>query len=323
MSRYLIRRVIGMVPLLLGISFVVYALLNLVPGSPTDQYEFNPTIKPEDRERIMENLGLNDPWYERYFIWLSNVLQGDLGNSFVNYAPVDDAIMAALPNTLILSVTSLAFALILSVPIGIISAVKLNSFFDRAVTIISTAFFSIPSIWLGLLLIILFSVKFQEWDMPFWLPTGGVQDLRGGGGFWDRFEHLILPAFTLGVVQLAGWTRYVRSSMLEVIRQDYIRTAQAKGLRQRAVLYGHAFRNALIPLVTLVGLTIPDLFGGALIVENVFAYPGIGQLTVNSLNQSDYSIAMAAIMILAFLTVVGNLLADVLYGVMDPRVRYD
>ena len=323
MSRYLIRRLIGMIPLLLGISFVVYALLNLVPGSPTDQFEFNPNIRPEDRERIEENLGLNEPWYTRYFSWLGNILQGDLGNSFVNFAPVENSIKAALPNTLILSVTALIFALVLSVPIGILSAVKLNSFFDRAVTIISTAFFSIPSIWLGLLLIILFAVKFREWGMPFALPTGGVQDLRGGGGFWDRLEHLLLPAFTLGVVQLAGWTRYVRSSMLEVIRQDYIRTAQAKGLKERVVLMGHAFRNAMLPLVTLVGLTIPDLFGGALIVENVFAYPGIGRLTVESLNQNDYSVAMAAIMMLAFLTVVGNLIADVMYGVLDPRVRLD
>ena len=322
MSRYLTRRLLGIIPLLLGISFFVYALLNLVPGSPTDQYEFNPTIRPEDRERIIENLGLNEPWYARYFVWLGNVLQGDLGNSFVNFAPVDAALANALPNTLILSVTSLLFALLLSVPIGILSAIKLNSFFDRAVTIITTAFYSIPSIWLGLLLIIVFSVQFQAWGFPS-LPTSGVRDLRGDSGFWDRVEHLILPAFTLGVVQLAGWTRYVRSSMLEVIRQDFIRTAQAKGLRERSVLLRHAFRNALLPLVTLVGLTIPDLFGGALIVENVFGYPGIGQLTITSLNRNDYSIAMAAIMILALLTVIGNLIADVLYGVMDPRVRYD
>jgi peptide/nickel transport system permease protein len=313
---------LGIIPLLLGISFFVYALLNLVPGSPTDQYEFNPTIRPEDRERIIENLGLNEPWYARYFVWLGNVLQGDLGNSFVNFAPVDAALANALPNTLILSVTSLLFALLLSVPIGILSAIKLNSFFDRAVTIITTAFYSIPSIWLGLLLIIVFSVQFQAWGFPS-LPTSGVRDLRGDSGFWDRVEHLILPAFTLGIVQLAGWTRYVRSSMLEVIRQDFIRTAQAKGLRERSVLLRHAFRNALLPLVTLVGLTIPDLFGGALIVENVFGYPGIGQLTITSLNRNDYSIAMAAIMILALLTVIGNLIADVLYGVMDPRVRYD
>ena len=322
MSRYLLRRLLGMIPLLLGISFVVYALLNMVPGSPTDQYEFNPAIRPEDRQRIIENLGLDEPWYTRYFTWLTNVLQGDLGNSFVNYVPVIDKIQAALPNTLILSGMALLFALVFSIPVGILSAVKRNSFFDRAVTMISTAFFSIPSIWLGLLLIILFSVKFQEWGF-YWFPTGGVQDLRGGGGFVDRLEHLILPAFTLGVVQLAGWTRYVRSSMLEVIRQDYIRTAEAKGLRERAVLVGHAFRNAMLPLVTLIGLTIPDLFGGALIVENVFAYPGIGQLTVSSLQQSDYSVAMAAVMMLAFLTVLGNLIADVLYGVMDPRVRFD
>ena len=322
MSRYIIRRLIGLIPLLLGISFIVYALLNIVPGSPTDQFEFNPSIRPEDRQRIVEQLGLNEPWYQRYFTWLGNTLQGDLGNSFINFGPVSNRLAATLPNTLILSVTSLAFALVLSIPIGILSAVKRNSFFDRAMTIISTAFFSVPTIWLGLLLIILFSVKFQEWGLP-WLPTGGVRNLRGDGGFLDRVQHLILPAFTLGVVQLAGWTRYVRSSMLEVIRQDYIRTAQAKGLRERAVLLGHAFRNAMLPLVTLIGLTIPDLFGGALIVENVFAYPGIGQLTVNALSQNDYSVAMAAVMMLAFLTVIGNLIADVLYGVMDPRVRYD
>lgn len=323
MARFIMRRLLGMIPLLLGISFVVFALINLVPGSPTDQYEFNPTITPEARQRIMDNLGLNEPWYQRYFVWLKNVAQGDLGNSFLDYRPVADSLATALPNTLILGVASIAFALILSIPIGVISAVKLNSPFDRAVTFISTAFFSVPSIWLGLLLIILFSVKFQQWGMPFSLPVGGVKDLRGGGGFGDRVEHLILPVFTLGIVQLAGWTRYVRSSMLDVIRQDYIRTAEAKGLKQRVVLYGHAFRNAVIPLVTLVGLTIPDVFGGALIVENVFAYPGVGQLTVNSLQQSDYSVAMGCVMMLAFLTVLGNLLADVLYGVLDPRVRYD
>jgi peptide/nickel transport system permease protein len=322
MTKYIIRRLIGLIPLMLGISFVVYALLNLVPGSPTDQYEFNPSIRPEDRVRIIENLGLNEPWYSRYFTWLGNVIQGDLGNSFVNYVPVIDRLQAALPNTLILSVTSLMFALVLSIPLGIISAIKRNGLFDRVVTIISTAFYSIPSIWLGLMLIILFAVKFQEWGLPS-LPTGGVQNLRGGGDFFDRVRHLILPAFTLGVVQLAGWTRYVRSSMLEVIRQDFVRTAEAKGLRQRAVLMGHAFRNAMLPLVTLIGLTIPDLFGGALIVENVFAYPGIGQLTISSLSQSDYSVAMAAVMMLAFLTVIGNLIADILYGVLDPRVRYE
>lgn len=322
MTKYLIRRLLGLVPLLVGMSFIIYALLNIVPGSPADQFEVNPALLPEDRERIIENLGLNEPWYTRYFIWLANVVQGDLGNSYINFVPVWVTLKAALPNTLILSVVSLTFAVVLAVPIGILSAVYRNSLFDRIATISSTAFFSIPSIWLGLLLIILFSVQFPEWGL-YGLPTGGTRSFRGETGFLDRVEHLILPAFTLGVVQLAGLTRYIRASMLEVIRQDYVRTAEAKGLKQRVVLLSHAFRNALLPLVTLVGLTIPDLFGGALIVENVFAYPGIGQVTIDALNQSDYSVAMAAIMMLGFLTVVGNLLADLLYGVLDPRVRLD
>ncbi len=322
MSRYIIRRLIGMVPLLLGISFLVYALLNLVPGSPTMQYEGNPRIKPEDIARIRENLGLNDPWYLRYFTWLGNALQGDFGNSFINFAPVSFLLRNALPNTLILATVSLFLALVVSVPLGVLCAVHRNSLFDRVVTVIATAFSSIPTVWLGLMMIILFSVKFQAWGLPS-LPTGGVRNLREPDSFVDRLEHLILPAVALALVSLADWTRYIRSQMLEVVRQDYVRTAQAKGLRDSAVLMGHAFRNAMLPLVTLVGLTIPGLFGGALIIENVFGYPGVGQLTVQALQSNDYSVAMACVMMLAILTVLGNLIADVLYGVMDPRVRYD
>lgn len=322
MTRYLVRRLLGMVPLLIGISFIVYALLNMVPGSPTDRFQFNPSVKPADRARIKEQLGLDKPWYSRYFSWLEHVAKGDLGTSFTNYSPVSYRVQQALPNTLVLSVSSLIFALILSVPIGIYGAIHRNSLFDRISTIISTAFFSVPTIWLGLLLIILFSVKFKEWGLP-WLPSGGVKNLRGASGPWDRFVHLILPVFTLGIVQLAVWMRYIRSSMLDVIRQDYIRTAQAKGLHERTVLMSHAFRNAVLPLVTLIGLTIPELFGGALIVENVFGYPGIGQLTIDSLNTNDYSVAMACVMLFAVLTVIGNLIADILYGAIDPRVRYD
>jgi peptide/nickel transport system permease protein len=189
-------------------------------------------------------------------------------------------------------------------------------------TLLSTAFYYIPTIWLGMLMIILFSVKFNEWGLPS-MPVAGTHNLRGGGDLWDRIVHLIMPATALALVSLAGWTRYIRSQMLEVIRQDYIRTAQSKGLKQSVVMMGHAFKNAVLPLVTLVGLTIPDVFGGALIVENVFGYRGIGQLTIESLGANDYSVAMACVMMLAFLTVIGNLIADVLYGVLDPRVRYD
>lgn len=322
MARYIARRLLVMVPLLVGISFMVFALLNLVPGSPIMQFEFNPNITPADLERIEKNLGLDAPWYERYFIWLGNAVQGDLGNSLINYSPVWYSLKSALPNTIILALTSLAFAVVFSIPLGVLSAIKRNSLFDRVVVILTTAFNSVPSIWLGLLAVILFSVRFQDWGLPS-LPTGGVSDLRGGGGFWDRVEHLLMPAIVVGMVSLAGWTRYIRSSMLEVIRQDYVRTAQAKGLRNKAVLMGHGFRNALLPLITLVGLTIPDVFGGALIIENVFAYPGMGRLTVNSLQQNDYTIAMACVMMFAVLTLIGNLIADVLYGVMDPRVRFD
>lgn len=322
MTQYILRRVLGMIPLLLGISFIVYALINLVPGSPTDQFEFNPDLRPEDIARIQENLGLNDPWYLRYFTWLGNALQGDFGNSFINYAPVSYLVRAALPNTLLLSMVSLIIALVLSVPIGVLAAVKRNSVFDRVTTVIATAFSSLPSLWLGLMLIVLFAVKFQEWGLPS-LPTSGVRNLRVEDNLPDRIRHLILPAAALSLVSLAGWTRYIRSQMLEVIRQDFVRTAQAKGLVDRVVLLRHAFRNALLPLVTLVGLTIPDLFGGALIIENVFGYPGIGQLSVNALQSNDYSVAMACVMMLSFLTVVGNLIADMLYGVLDPRVRYD
>ncbi|MGI8485002.1 MAG: ABC transporter permease [Thermomicrobiales bacterium] len=322
MTRYIIRRVLGMVPLLLGISFIVYALLNLVPGSPTNQFEFNPSIKPEDIARIKTNLGLDAPWYERYFIWLGNAVQGDFGISFTNYRPVIDIVRDALPNTLLLAATSLVISLLIAVPLGVYSAVRRNSLFDRVTTIMTTGFFSVPTVWLGLLLIILFAVKFQEWGLPS-LPTSGVRNLREPDGVWNRLQHLILPATALSLVSIASWSRYIRSQMLETIRLDFVRTAQAKGLRGRTVLMGHAFRNAILPLVTLVGLTIPDLFGGALITENVFGYPGIGQQIITSLNRNDYSVAMACVMMLAFLTVVGNLIADVLYGVLDPRVRYD
>ncbi|MGI8406268.1 MAG: ABC transporter permease [Thermomicrobiales bacterium] len=322
MTRYIIRRLLGMIPLLLGISFIVYALLNLVPGSPTNQFEFNPSIKPEDIARIKTNLGLDAPWYERYFIWLGNALRGDFGISFTNYRPVIDIVRDALPNTLLLAATSLIIALIIAVPLGVYSAVRRNSLFDRVTTILTTGFFSVPTVWLGLLLIILFAVKFQEWGLPS-LPTSGVRNLRESDGIWNRFQHLILPAAALSLVNVASWSRYIRSQMLETIRLDFVRTAQAKGLKGRTVLMGHAFRNAILPLVTLVGLTIPDLFGGALITENVFGYPGIGQQIITSLNRNDYSVAMACVMMLAFLTVAGNLIADVMYGVLDPRVRYD
>ncbi|HEY8445918.1 MAG TPA: ABC transporter permease [Thermomicrobiales bacterium] len=199
---------------------------------------------------------------------------------------------------------------------------KRNTWFDNVVYAVANAIGAIPSFWLGLLLIILFAVKFREWGLP-GFPSGGTHNLRGGGDLLDRLHHLILPTVTLGIVSLASWLLYIRSAMLEVIRQDYVRTAYAKGLRDRAVLYGHAFRNALLPLITLVGLTIPELFAGAVVTESIFAWNGVGRLTVTSATNFDYTVVMGTVMMLATLTLLSNLLADILYAVADPRIRYD
>ncbi|MDP9369071.1 MAG: ABC transporter permease [Chloroflexota bacterium] len=322
MARFVITRLLQMIPLLIGITFLTFAIVNLVPGSPVSRYEFNPRARPEDIERIKRNLGLDQPWPVRYVQWLGNVVRGDLGISLVNYTPVRARILNVLPNTLLLTTTSLVFALLLSIPVGIYAAVKRNSWFDNVSTVGSIATFAMPSFWLGLLLILLFAVKFYEWGLPS-LPVGGTRTLRGETGFMDRLQHLILPALALGLVQLAAWMRYIRSSMLEVIRQDFVRTAQAKGLRDRVVLYSHAFRNALLPLITLVGLSIPELFGGAVIIEQVFAWNGVGRLINDAAQSSDYTLIMGAVLMLAVLTLLANLLADVLYAILDPRIRYD
>lgn len=322
MARFILRRVLIMIPLLLGISFLIFALVNLIPGSPIQAVADNPRASPEDVARIRENLGLNDPWPVRYFIWLGDAVRGDLGYSLTNFTSVSDRVLGVLPATVLLSGTSLLAALLISIPLGVYSAVRRNSWIDHVVTVGSTAAFAVPIFWLGFLLILVFAVQFQKWGLPS-LPVSGTHDARGGGGFFDRAEHLLLPAVALGLKDVAAWTRYIRGSMLEVIRQDYVRTAEAKGLRNRAVLYAHAFRNALIPLITLVGLSIPSVFGGAFLIEQVFAWPGMGRLSLDALQDRDYTLVMGAFMFFAVLTLLGNLIADVAYAVMDPRIRFD
>ncbi len=322
MPRYVLGRLVQMVPLLFGITFLAYAIISLVPGSPLAELEHNPRARPEYVERIRENLGLDRPWHVRYFVWLGNLLRGDLGVSLQDSTSVAGRIVEVLPNTLLLTGSALAFALLLSIPLGVSSAVKRNSRFDHLVTVAALAAYAMPPFWLAFLLIIVFGVQFREWGLPS-LPVSGAYDYRTGGGFWDRAEHLLLPAVSLGLVQLAGWTSYIRSSMLEVGRQDYIRTARAKGLRERAVLYGHALRTALLPLITIVGLSLPNLFGGAFIIESIFSWNGMGLLTLNAYRANDYPMMMGTILLLAGLTLLGNLAADVLYGVVDPRVTLD
>lgn len=312
-----------MIPLIIGITFLTFAIINLVPGSPVANLQFNnPRMRPQDIANIQHNLGLDKPWPERYVVWLKNLMHGNLGVSYVNGTPVTSRILNVLPNTLLLTGTALLFALLFSIPLGVYSAVRHNSFLDHFVTIGSTAAYSIPTFWLGLMMILLFAVHFHEWGFPA-LPVGGTHNLRGNAGALDYIKHLIMPAIALGLVSLAGWTRYIRSSMLEVIRQDYVRTAEAKGLRNRTILFAHAFRNALLPLVTLIGLTLPDLFGGAVIIEQIFAWNGLGRLQVDAANQSDYTMVMGIVLMFAVLTLLANLLADVMYAVLDPRIRYD
>lgn len=322
MARFILRRVLITIPLLLAISFLIFALVNLIPGSPIQAVAENPRARPQDLAKIRENLGLDDPWPVRYFVWLSDALRGDLGYSLTNFTSVTDRVLGVLPNTVLLSGTSLIVALLISIPLGVYSAVKRNSWIDHVVTIGSTAAFAVPIFWLGFLLILLFAVQFQRWGL-FSFPVTGTHDARGGGGFFDRAEHLILPALALGLKDIATWTRYIRGSMLEVIRQDYVRTAEAKGLRARAVLYAHAFRNALIPLITLVGLSIPSIFGGAFLIEQIFAWPGMGRLSLDALQDRDYTLVMGTFMFFAVLTLLGNLIADVAYAMLDPRIRYD
>lgn len=322
MGRFVLRRLIQTVPLVIGITIITFGLANLVPGSPVTSLEFNPRTSPEDVERIRDSLGLNDPIYVRYFTWIGNVAQGDLGISMRNYRPVTNTILEKIPNTLLLTGTALVLALIFSIPVGVYSAVKRNTMFDNASTAGAVAGFSMPTFWLGILAILLFSVKFREWGLPA-LPAGGMSDLRSGGGFWDRIEHLLLPAATLALVQTAAWTRYVRSQMIEVLNQDYMRTAHAKGLVDRLVIFRHGLRNAILPLVTLLGIAIPDLFGGSLIVEQIFAWPGIGQLGFNAALNKDYPLVMGIVLFASVLVILGNLIADICYGVLDPRIRYD
>jgi peptide/nickel transport system permease protein len=322
MTRYVIRRLLLMIPLLFGVTFVTFALINLIPGSPVTNLRSNPKIRPADLARLEKQLGLNRPWPARYADWLGHLLRGDLGNSMYNNVPVSDRIWAVLPNTLLLSCTALVFALLVAIPLGVYAAAHHRSWFDRLTNVSNVALFAIPNAWLALLLVILFSLKFREWGLPSF-PATGITDPRHGGGLGDRVRHLILPMISLSLIQIGIWASYIRSSMLEALHQDYVRTARAKGLSRRAILYSHALRNAFLPLVTLVGLSLPGLFGGAILTETVFAWNGIGLLTLQSVDQRDYTMVMGTTLMFSVLTMLGNLIADVAYAALDPRIRLD
>ncbi len=335
MTRYIIRRLIQAVPLLLVISIIVFSLIQIAPNNPLAAYQNNPNITPEDLLRLEKEYGLNDPLHVKYWKWLSRMVRGDWGESFVTHRPVLTEIAERLPNTLYLSGIAFLLALAISIPIGMISAIRQYSFFDHLVTTIAFMGQSIPIFWFGLILIIVFSVNLQN---PFagsdLFPHPSPLPLFPGGGMTtlgeyppdfivDRIWHLVLPVTMLAVFQLAQHVRYMRAGMLDVLKMDYIRTAHAKGLSERMVIYRHAFKNAAIPLVTIIALEMPGLFNGALFTETIFSWPGMGRLFFNHAERGDYPVLMGILMISAALIIVFNLIADIAYAYFDPRIRYD
>lgn len=275
------------------------------------------------------NFGLDQPVHIRYVKWLGATARGDLGHSITHARPVREVVAAALPNTLLLAACALVAAFLIGIFVGTVQGTKQHSLFDSVASVVLLFFYSMPSFWLALMLMLCLSEFARNaWDWPIWFPASGVTsfdfpDMSPFGQFKDRVMHLVLPTLSLSLVLTAGIARYMRGSMLEVIRQDYVRTARAKGLPERVVVFKHALRNALIPIVTLVGLYIPFLFSGAVFIESIFAWPGMGRMVVDAITQRDYSVIMAGTFIFALMVVVANLVADVLYAVVDPRIRYE
>ncbi len=310
-----------MIPILFGITLICFVVINLAPGSPaTFQEELSPKASPEAMESLKKLYGLDKPIHERYLNWLRMVVTLDLGKSFVDGRAVKEKIKERLPITIILNLLSLLLILIVAIPIGIYSAFKSGKLFDRLLTVFVFTGFSVPTFWLALLAMIVFGIKFGL------LPISGIQSIGAETmPFYERIldwiKHLILPVTIMSFAGLAGMSRYTRSSMLEVLRQDYIRTARAKGLPERVVIIRHALRNALLPVVTLLGLAVPGLIGGSVIFESIFSIPGMGQLFYSSAMARDYPTIMGILVIGALLTLIGNLLADIAYFIVDPRIR--
>ena len=322
MTTFLLRRLIMMGPLLLGITLVSFVVIHLAPGKPTDMMtNLNPKVSLEARQRLEELYGLDKPILVQYWNWVSRLARFDFGRSFSpDREPVMTKIGRCLPVTIAINLLSLALILATAIPIGVYSATHRGGWFDRVSSVGVFLGFAAPTFWLALLLMILFGVQLN------WLPISGLESLNYDylnfwGRIWDRTSHLILPVFLSAFGGLAGMSRYMRSNMLETVRQDYIVTARAKGLAEWAVIYKHALRNALMPVITILGLSVPGLVGGSVIFESIFAIPGMGRLFYTAVMSRDYPVVMGGLVIGAILTLVGNLLADIGYALADPRVR--
>ncbi|MFI4997136.1 MAG: ABC transporter permease [Hyphomicrobiales bacterium] len=318
MGRYLLRRLLIAVPSLLGISIVLFTVLALAPGDPFGELVSNPNIPPEVAESLRAKFGMNDPVLVRYMHWLTAMLQGDWGFSFVSRVNVDTLILQRLPATLFVIGLSQVLALMIALPVGIYAATKPYSLFDQVASTFAFIGFSLPTFFTGLLLILVFSIRLD------WLPFVFRSDLNATGWrwLWEEFRQSIMPIAVLGLFQAASWTRYVRSAVLDVIRLDYVTTARAKGLREPAVVLKHVVRNALIPVVTLVALQVPAIFGGAIVTEQIFRVPGIGSLLISAILANDTPVIMSVTFVFACLVILFNLIADILYGWLDPRIAY-
>jgi len=313
--KFILRRLIQMIPILLGVSIVLFVIVHSVPGDPY-AYLFGPRIDPTLRDRLMEEQGFNDPLPVQYVRWLSATLQGNLGYSTRSGRAVADLMAERIPNTLILAGAAFFISIIVSIPLGVLSATRQYSFLDYAATAFAFAGISLPSFFAALVLIYIFAVQLR------WFPMNQITTPGAPFSVLDLLHHLVLPATALALRDMAAYVRYTRSSMLEVLRQDYIRTARAKGLSERVVIYKHALRNGLIPVVTMAGINLPVLLGGAVVTERLFTWSGMGLLTFEAIGNRDYHILMAVNLFFAMLVILGNLAADVIYALIDPRIRY-
>jgi len=322
MLPYLAKKLGLLIPTFIGITIVCFAVIHLAPGEPTAmQADLNPKITKEAIERMRAHYGLDKPLTTQYWLWMKNLMVLDFGRSIsTDERPVWDKIKERLPITIAINVAALVLVFLMAIPLGVLSAVRRGSLYDRTVTVIVFIGFSIPGFWLALICMDFFGARLG------WLPISGIHSLEYAemslpGRIWDVTRHLMLPVLISAFGSLAGLSRYMRASMLEIVRQDYILTARAKGLPERTVIYKHAMRNALLPVITILGLSIPGLIGGSVIFESMFAIPGLGQLFYQAIMMRDYNMIMGALTIGAVLTLLGNFLADLCYSVADPRIR--
>ncbi|MCS7255031.1 MAG: ABC transporter permease [Thermomicrobium sp.] len=319
MTQYLIRRILISIPTLIAISIVIFTILALAPGDPLAEFAMNPAVPPEVRQRIRQSMGLDDPIPVRYVKWASSMLRGDFGYSFRSKSPVIDLIRQRLPTTLYVIGTAYVLSVLIAIPVGVLSAIRQYSIFDNIATTLAFIGFSLPTFVTGILFILVFSVKLG------WLPMiyRTTIETEGLAGLWEKIKQALMPIMVLALFETAALARYTRAAMLETIHQDYVRTARAKGLSERAVILRHALRNALIPVVTIVALSIPGIFTGAVITEQIFRVPGMGSLLISAIRDNDTPVIMAITIIFSALVVLFNLIADILYGVLDPRIKYE